>query len=298
MNSNNLNKDLGSIHNKQILKSLLSIFVMVVLVLTGTLVHKKNEIEIAEEEVISIKEDEIKVKEVIEEEEELTKEDEEEVKLIKERLERERKERELEKQQEELERIERNKKRANEIVELHVSRSREKKLAKVEKEQQQQPVEANPVVHLSGRGMEVPNIDTQQKTYMSYTVYERPTPQKTIQENATNDNHGFRRAQNGDYLVALGTYYGNLGDRFRITLDTGRVFNATMGEWKANQHTDPTNRFVVRSPDPETGAQRGNLIEFIIDPSTLDPVSKRKGDVSYANNRMFWGNVTSIEKLE
>lgn len=134
--------------------------------------------------------------------------------------------------------------------------------------------------------MEVPNVDTSFKTYMSYkAITNTKSLQWKYRNMAYTDEQGFRRIDN-DYVIALGSYYAQkAGERFEITLDSGKVFTAITGDLKADIHTDPTNRYIERN---------GNMIEFLVDVDKIDILSKRMGDMSYSG---FEGKVLKIKKL-
>ena len=131
--------------------------------------------------------------------------------------------------------------------------------------------------------MEIPSTNSGQKTFMDYRAITcTSSKQYVLQQSAWTDDIGLRR-YNDDYMIALGTYYGNVGDRFRITLDTGKTFTAIMGDVKDNAHTDSKNQH-----------KEGNIVEFIVDGDYLSKLVWYHGDVSYAG---FKGKISSIEKL-
>ena len=137
--------------------------------------------------------------------------------------------------------------------------------------------------------MSVPSgIDTAFKAYMDYTtITSKASTQYQLQQQAYTEN-GFRMLQ-GCYLVALGSYYGSCGDRFRITFDSGNTIEAIMGDVKADCHTDASRMYRPMS------SGRGNVVEFIVDSRYMDPTAKKMGDVSHALPALG-GNVVKIEK--
>lgn len=135
----------------------------------------------------------------------------------------------------------------------------------------------------------IPSGNTSFKSYMDYrTITNRDSEQYALQEGCWTDDDGLRRY--GDYyVVALGSYYAdNIGDKFIITLEDGEEFAAIVGDFKADRHTDQTNRY--------TPMQNGgkNIIEFVVDTHTLDDTARQMGDISYIYG--FGGNVRSIER--
>lgn len=103
------------------------------------------------------------------------------------------------------------------------------------------------------------------------------------------------------YIVAMGSYYTNykVGSTFRITLDSGVMFNVITGDEKADVDTDSTRSYRPKGPD------RGEIIEFIVaygdekvysdGYTTITDSNRRLGDLSSLG---FQGNVIKIEKLD
>lgn len=75
------------------------------------------------------------------------------------------------------------------------------------------------------------------------------------------DEYGHYRYSSNDidyYVVALGSYYGEIGDKFRITLSNGNIFYVIKGDEKSDTQT------VSGCYHPD-----GSVIEFIIDTNTV-----------------------------
>ncbi len=142
----------------------------------------------------------------------------------------------------------------------------------------------------TSRGMALPNTNTSFKAYMDYRkITSKSSPQYKLQRNGQvyTDNKGFRRLGN-DYIIAVGTFYSNrIGERLEVTMQNGNRFTATVGDTKANIHTDSSNRYVVKD---------GSILEFLVDTPNLDPKAKRMGDMSYAT-AIMQGPVAAIRKL-
>lgn len=122
------------------------------------------------------------------------------------------------------------------------------------------------------------------KSFMDYRVLQnRRSGQYILQQDAATDEQGFR-VYDGCYMVALGTYYAKgVGERFRITLDSGVSFLAITGDIKSDAHTDPLHQH-----------RGGNIVEFIVDTKKIPAKCKRMGDMSYAG---LQGRIQSIEKI-
>lgn len=145
--------------------------------------------------------------------------------------------------------------------------------------------------------MGVPNIDSSFKTWMSYkAVTNTSSPQyKFIHTWGWSDSEGFMRC-NGEadlgitsnyYLVAMGSYYGTkIGTKYRITLDTGKVFYAALADRKANKDTNSTHQYCPGNKD---------IVEFLVDTSKLNKNVKKMGS---ANVYMpLNGSVVKIERI-
>lgn len=144
----------------------------------------------------------------------------------------------------------------------------------------------------------VPSINSSFKTWMSYkAVTNKNSPQyKFIHTWGWVDNEGFMRCSGERdlgidqdyYLVALGSYYGTtIGTKYRITLNTGKVFYAALADCKANRHTNSTNQYVPKN---------GNVVEFLVDTSKLNKNVKIMGSANVYEP--LNGSVIKIEKID
>lgn len=135
----------------------------------------------------------------------------------------------------------------------------------------------------------VPDGRTSFKSYMSYrAITNTKSAQYRLQEECWTDDNGLRR-YNNDYVIAVGSYYTNtIGERFKITLDSGNSFYAVIGDFKADKHTDSLHQY---TPTESVGKC---VVEFVVDTSTLDRTARKMGDISYIEG--FDGNVEKMEK--
>lgn len=146
--------------------------------------------------------------------------------------------------------------------------------------------------------MGVPKINSSFKTWMDYNrVSDKKSPQyKFIDAYGWSDAEGFMRASGEPdlgvkqdyYMIALGSYYGTtIGTKYRITLDTGRVFYGVLSECKADVHTNSTNQYITHN---------NNIVEFVVDETKLNGLVKQRGS---ANVYMpLNGSVVKIEKMD
>lgn len=136
-------------------------------------------------------------------------------------------------------------------------------------------------VNRGGIDRAVPSIDTSAKTYMDYRCINAGI-QADLQSGAWTDDKGFRR-YGDDYMVALGSYYGIVGDRFEVTLSSGKVFTVIKGDAKSDKDTDALHMH-----------RNGNVIEFIVDSARIESASKTSGNMS---NSGFEGTIESIRGI-
>lgn len=122
------------------------------------------------------------------------------------------------------------------------------------------------------------------KSYTNYKCLSRSSAQWKLQKKAYTDKNGLRKIGD-DYLVAMGSYYTrHLGDRFKITLSTGKSFTVRICDFKANSDTNSTHQYTAN----------GCMIEFYVD-RNLNSKARRMGDISYIKG--FKGNITKVEKI-
>lgn len=138
---------------------------------------------------------------------------------------------------------------------------------------------------------DVPDGRTSFKSYMGFkSITNKRSEQYRLQEDCWTDADGLRRYED-DYVVALGTFYADhIGERFRITLDTGESFYAVIGDFKADRDTDENNQY---TPTARCGKC---VLEFVVDTKKLDRTARKMGDISYISG--FCGNVEMIEKVK
>jgi hypothetical protein len=141
---------------------------------------------------------------------------------------------------------------------------------------------------------ELPDEDTFFKSYMSYkAITNTDSEQYKLQQICWTDEWGLRRRVD-DFIVAMGSYYGTVGDRFKVTLTNGTEFTVRMGDVKANCHTDDKNMY--RPVYNENGKFiSANILEFIVDTDKLPKEVKTTGTVS--SIYYFKGNIDKIEKI-
>lgn len=135
--------------------------------------------------------------------------------------------------------------------------------------------------------MSIPDVDTAFKSFMDWrSITLRSSEQYRLQKRAYTDVKGFRRYR-GKYMIALGSYYAQyIGQEFRITLSSGIVIDAMVGDIKADKDTDKTHRYCK-----DKGAY--NVVEFIIDRRVMPLWVRELGDVSVMG---LQGEIVKIER--
>ena len=146
--------------------------------------------------------------------------------------------------------------------------------------------------------LDVPTyINSSWKTWMPYTALSKTSPQrKYIETYGWTDSNGFLRCNaerdlgvtDDYYIVAMGTYYAKyVGMKFRITTNTGNIFYAAIGDFKANIHTNSTNQY---------GLNKKDIVEMIVNRPYLNSLVKQMGT---ANVYMpLNGSITKIERID
>ncbi|MBQ9424630.1 MAG: hypothetical protein IJU42_01670 [Erysipelotrichaceae bacterium] len=134
------------------------------------------------------------------------------------------------------------------------------------------------------------------KTYMDYrmtTVVASRQYQFLNYECTVDKKTGFLYDEEGFIAVALGSYYGVIGDRFYFTLDSGIVLPLVKGEEKADEDTDYSGCYHTID---------GSVVEFVIDDDYAASYfgTNSNGyvlDGNYNNYSLFSGSIVKVEKV-
>lgn len=134
------------------------------------------------------------------------------------------------------------------------------------------------------------------KTYMDYRAVTDPTSTQywfIKDEMEVDPLTGFLLDKDGFIGVALGSYYGVIGDRYYITLDTGVVLPVVKIDEKADVDTDETGCY-------HTGD--GSVIEFVIDRDIANEFYGHYGNGlvlqgNFSNYSTFKGSILKVEKV-
>lgn len=140
----------------------------------------------------------------------------------------------------------------------------------------------------------LPNLPTHVKLCTDYRSYNLPyTPHYRLQQAAYTDENGLRRF-NDDYIVGLGKFYSeSIGDRFQVTLDTGKQFTVIFGDGKAPVDCDINNMY---TPCVNySGENCANVLEFIIDSDVMAKEVYAYGSIDCLDE--FKGNIIEMKYL-
>lgn len=138
--------------------------------------------------------------------------------------------------------------------------------------------------------------DSTAKTYMDYrmtTVVASKQYQFMRKELTVDKNTGFLYDKDGFIAVALGSYYGGIGDRFYFTLESGIVLPLVKAEEKADRDTDATGCYHLTD---------SSIIEFVIDDDYAARYFGNHGNGlvlngNYNNYSLFKGKIAKVEKV-
>lgn len=133
------------------------------------------------------------------------------------------------------------------------------------------------------------------KSYMDYrmTTLRSSRQYQFLNYECTVDKKtGLIYDKDGFIAVALGSYYGEIGDRFYVTLDTGIVLPLVKGEEKADEDTDWTGCYHMID---------GSVIEFVInDDYALNYFGGGNGlalNGNFNNYPLFSGGIVRFERV-
>ena len=133
------------------------------------------------------------------------------------------------------------------------------------------------------------------KTYMDYEkITAKSSKQyKYIEAYMEVNEQGLLVDEDGYIGVALGSYFGDIGTKYQITLSTGIVLDVVKVEAKSDRHT---NNGCEQMYDK-------SVIEFVIDESIAEDYFGRSKNGyilngNFNNNKMFKGNIVAIKEVQ
>lgn len=152
-------------------------------------------------------------------------------------------------------------------------------------------IETTELVEIN-KSLPIPEGETSFHLYMDYrALTDTASKQWELQQMAWTDSDGFRRIGD-DYCVALGTVYGEIGDRFIITTDEENTYTAIMSDAKGS---DAVFYDDIHSWYHCVG-NGCNVVEFVVQTEYLPSavtISGSCGAVDYLS-----GNIVSIERID
>lgn len=134
------------------------------------------------------------------------------------------------------------------------------------------------------------------KTYMDYrmtTVVNSRQYQFIHNKLKVDTKTGFLYDKDGFIAVALGSYYGTIGDRYYFTLDSGIILPLVKAEEKADVDTDAMGCYHLIDT---------SIIEFVIDSDYAGNYFWNNGNGlvlngNYNNYSLFRGDIVGVEKV-
>lgn len=145
-----------------------------------------------------------------------------------------------------------------------------------------------------GETVPIPTLPTHVKLCTDYRCYNLwYTPHYRLQQAAYTDENGLRR-YGEDYIVGLGKFYSeSIGDRFKVTLDTGNEFTIILGDGKAPCDCDDNNMYTPCKN--YSGEDCANVLEFIMDSDAMADAVYAYGSIDCLDE--FKGNIVKMEYL-
>lgn len=132
---------------------------------------------------------------------------------------------------------------------------------------------------------EVSNEASSFKSYMDYrALTDTSSTQYEMQQDAYTDSNGLRKIGK-HFCVAMGTYYGKLGDILHIETDEGATWTVILSDIKSDVHTDSTHRYTTAN---------NCMMEFIVDTNAMNYEIKQSGTV---NALGFQGKICKVTKI-
>ena len=131
------------------------------------------------------------------------------------------------------------------------------------------------------------------KSYMSLnTITDTSSPQYALKLASETDMNTGIQVINGRYLIAVGSgYCTQIGTYIDVVMENGSVVPCIMGDMKADEHTDSTNK----------QNKNGSIIEFIVNPNYLPDVvvnpNYGTGNISDCDERLI-GEIEYIRVYE
>lgn len=133
--------------------------------------------------------------------------------------------------------------------------------------------------------MDVPSNNSF-KSYMgAHKITDTSTAQYQLKSEYLDSACGIKLVDGDCYVIALGSYYTTtIGTRVDLVMHNGSIVRCVVGDIKANEHTDGTNRQHLYD---------NSVVEFIVNTDTLCSEAKSHGDASYCDPRLM-GEIKAI----
>ena len=135
--------------------------------------------------------------------------------------------------------------------------------------------------------------NSQKMTYMDYrAITDTTSKQYQLQQNpyCVVDERGFLMYRDNWYVVAMGSYWGKIGDKFIVRLENGTIIPVIMGDCKANVDTDREHYAYAKD---------GHILEFLIDTNSSYMINSNAVYYGLINQAFteFDSKIVSITKM-
>lgn len=136
--------------------------------------------------------------------------------------------------------------------------------------------------------------NSQKMTYMDYrAITDTTSKQYQLQQDpyCIVNEQGFLIYRDNWYVVAMGSYWGKVGDKFIVHLKNGELIPVIIGDIKADKDTDRLNY--------AHGAD-GHVLEFLIDSSSSEMARKGMCRLGLVNKvyEKWDSKIISVLKME
>lgn len=135
--------------------------------------------------------------------------------------------------------------------------------------------------------------NSQKMTYMDYrAITDITSKQYQLQQDpyCVVDERGFLMYRDNWYVVAMGSYWGKIGDKFIVRLENGTIIPVIMGDYKANVDTDREHYAYAKD---------GHVLEFLIDTDSSNMINSNAVYYGLINQAFteFDSKIVSITKM-
>ena len=138
----------------------------------------------------------------------------------------------------------------------------------------------------------LPDVNTNWYVYMDLDRISDPESlQYQYKTDYSLNSDGLWQRDN-DYVVAMGSGYAAIGDRFEIETDTGNKYTVFVGDQMSDYDTDPKHEYY---PVTYSETEYGAVIEFIVSPEKLAESYRISGNLK--DLKYIGGKIVSLKRI-